>query len=149
MEAYADRLDVEKIREAYDLAVEAHGGQTRASGEEYVTHTVEVATLLAQLRLDSNSIVAGLIHDTVEDTDISLKDLERRFGSEVATIVDGVTKLGKVKFSSATEQQVENYRKMLLSMAQDARDMLAKLADRVHNMRTLEHLTENKRRRIA
>ena len=149
LEAYADRLDVEKIREAYDLAVEAHGGQTRASGEEYVTHTVEVATLLAQLRLDSNSIVAGLIHDTVEDTDISLKDLERRFGSEVATIVDGVTKLGKVKFSSATEQQVENYRKMLLSMAQDARVILVKLADRVHNMRTLEHLTENKRRRIA
>jgi GTP diphosphokinase / guanosine-3',5'-bis(diphosphate) 3'-diphosphatase len=149
MEAYADRLDVEKIREAYDLAVEAHGGQTRASGEEYVTHTIEVATLLAQLRLDSNSIIAGLIHDRVEDTDISLKDLESRFGSEVATIVDGVTKLGKVKFSSATEQQVENYRKMLLSMAQDARVILVKLADRVRNMRTLEHLAENTRRRIA
>jgi GTP diphosphokinase / guanosine-3',5'-bis(diphosphate) 3'-diphosphatase len=149
MEASADRLDVEKIREAYDLAVEAHGGQTRASGEDYVTHRVEVATLLAQLRLDSNSIIAGLIHDTVEDTDISLKDLESRFGAEVATIVDGVTKLGKVKFSSATEQQVENYRKMLLSMAQDARVILVKLPDRVHNMRTLEHLAENKRRRIA
>jgi len=84
LEAYADRLDVEKIREAYDLAVKAHGGQTRASGEEYVTHTVEVATLLAQFRLDSNSIIEGLIYDTVEDTDISLKDLESRFGSEVA-----------------------------------------------------------------
>jgi GTP diphosphokinase / guanosine-3',5'-bis(diphosphate) 3'-diphosphatase len=102
LEAYSDRLDVDLISDAYDLAVEAHGGQTRASGEEYVTHTIEVATLLAQLRLDSNSIIAGLIHDTVEDTDISLKDLESRFGSGVATIVDGVTKLGKVKFSSAT-----------------------------------------------
>ena len=149
LEAYADRLDVDKIREAYDLAVEAHGGQTRASGEEYVNHTIEVATLLAQLRLDTASIIAGLIHDTVEDTEISLADLEKRFGKEVATIVDGVTKLGKVQFQSATEQQVENYRKMLLSMAEDARVILVKLADRVHNMRTLEHLPEQKRRRIA
>jgi len=149
LEAYADRLDVDKIREAYDLAVEAHGGQTRASGEEYVNHTIEVATLLAQLRLDTASIISGLIHDTVEDTAISLADLEKRFGKEVATIVDGVTKLGKVQFQSATEQQVENYRKMLLSMAEDARVILVKLADRVHNMRTLEHLPEQKRRRIA
>ena len=87
LEAYADRLDVDKIREAYDLAVEAHGGQTRASGEEYVNPTIEVATLLAQLRLDTASIIAGLIHDTVEDTEISLADLEKRFGKEGATIV--------------------------------------------------------------
>ena len=149
LEAYADRLDVDAIRDAYELAAEAHAGQTRASGEEYVTHTIEVATLLAQLRLDTASIIVGLIHDVVEDTEISLADLEQRFGSEVATIVDGVTKLGKVQFQSATEQQVENYRKMLLSMAEDARVILVKLADRVHNMRTLEHLSENKRRRIA
>ncbi|MFQ5538350.1 MAG: RelA/SpoT family protein [Gemmatimonadota bacterium] len=149
LEAYADRLDVDKIREAYELAVEAHAGQRRASGEEYVSHTVEVATLLAQIRLDTASIIAGLVHDTVEDTDISLADLEERFGHEVATIVDGVTKLGRVKFRSTTEQQVENYRKLLLSMAQDARVILVKLADRLHNMRTLEHLPENKRRRIA
>jgi len=121
MEAYADRLDVDKIREAYDLAVEAHSGQRRASGDEYVSHTVEVATILATLRLDSASIIAGLIHDTVEDTALSVPDVEARFGGEVATIVDGVTKLGRVQFSSATEQQVENYRKMLLSMAEDAR----------------------------
>ncbi len=149
LEAYADRLDVDLIREAYDFAVEAHGGQTRASGEEYVTHTVEVATILAQLRLDTDSIVSGLVHDTVEDTEATMEDIRSHFGDEVATIVDGVTKLGKVKFRSATEQQVENYRKMLLSMAEDARVILVKLADRLHNMRTLEHLPEAKRRRIA
>jgi GTP pyrophosphokinase len=149
MEAYADRLDVDKIREAYDLAEEAHSGQRRASGEKYVTHTVEVATILATLRLDSASIIAGLIHDTVEDTALSVPDVEARFGKEVATIVDGVTKLGRVQFSSATEQQVENYRKMLLSMAEDARVILVKLADRLHNMRTLEHLPTPKRARIA
>jgi guanosine-3',5'-bis(diphosphate) 3'-pyrophosphohydrolase len=149
LEAYADRLDVDKIREAYDLAADAHAGQRRASGEDYVTHTVEVATILAQLRLDTASIVTGLIHDTVEDTAISLTDVETRFGGEVATIVDGVTKLGRVQFSSATEQQVENYRKMLLSMAEDARVILVKLADRLHNMRTLEHLPPSKQRRIA
>jgi GTP pyrophosphokinase len=137
------------IRAAYDLAVDAHAGQTRASGEEYVRHTIEVATILVQLRLDTATIIAGLIHDTVEDTEISLADVETRFGKEVAQIVDGVTKLGKVEFRSATEQQVENYRKMLLSMASDARVILVKLADRLHNMRTLEYLSEQKRRRIA
>ncbi len=149
LEAYADRLDVDKIRDAYALAVEAHAGQRRASGEDYVKHTVEVATILATLRLDTDSIVAGLVHDTVEDTAVSLADLERRFGSELATIVDGVTKLGRVEFRTHTEQQVENYRKLLLSMADDARVILVKLADRLHNMRTLEHLPEPKRRRIA
>ena len=149
LETYADRMDLHKISDAYALAVEAHGGQTRASGEEFVTHTVEVAMILAQLGLDTNTVVAGLIHDTVEDTELSLPDIKDRFGSEVATIVDGVTKLGKVQFRSATEQQVENYRKMLLSMARDARVILVKLADRLHNMRTLEHLPENKQLRIA
>jgi GTP pyrophosphokinase len=142
-------LDVDKIREAYEFAADAHAGQRRASGEDYVTHTVEVATILALLRLDTASIVTGLVHDTVEDTAISIGDLEARFGKEIATIVDGVTKLGRVQFSSATEQQVENYRKMLLSMAEDARVILVKLADRLHNMRTLEHLPPAKRKRIA
>jgi GTP diphosphokinase / guanosine-3',5'-bis(diphosphate) 3'-diphosphatase len=149
LEAHADRLDIEAIRAAYDLAVDAHAGQTRASGEEYVQHTIEVATILAQLRLDTATIIAGLIHDTVEDTVVSIADVETRFGKEVAQIVDGVTKLGKVEFRSATEHQVENYRKMLLSMATDARVILVKLADRLHNMRTLEFLPENKQRRIA
>ena len=149
LEAYADRLDVPAICDAYELAVEAHAGQIRASGQEYISHPTEVATILAQLRLDSDSVIAGLIHDAVEDTAISLTDVEGRFGKGVATIVDGVTKLGRVRFRSATERQVENYRKMLLSMADDARVILVKLADRLHNMRTLEHLAEDRRHRIA
>ena len=149
LEAYAGRLDVEKVKTAHDLAVEAHAGQRRASGEDFVTHTIEVATILAGLRLDTACIVAGLIHDTVEDTAITLTDVRERFGEEIATVVDGVTKIGRVEFRSHTEQQVENYRKLLLSMAEDARVILVKLADRLHNMRTLHHLPENKRRRIA
>ena len=149
LEAYADRLDAEQVKAAYDLAVEAHRGQRRASGAEYVEHCVEVATILAQLRLDGASIVSGLVHDVVEDTDRTLQDLEEMFGPEVVTIVDGVTKIGKVRFSSSTVQQVENYRKLLLSMAADARVILVKLADRLHNMRTLEHLPPEKQRRIA
>ena len=149
LEGDADRLDVAKIRQAYDYAVESHAGQTRASGEEYVQHTVEVATILARLGLDTDTIVAGLIHDTIEDTEASIRDVEQRFGKQVASIVDGVTKLGRIQFRSATQRQVENYRKMLLSMASDARVILVKLADRLHNMRTLEHLPEQKRRRVA
>ncbi|HSG48529.1 MAG TPA: HD domain-containing protein, partial [Longimicrobiales bacterium] len=149
LEGYADRLDIGAIQRAFDLAAEAHAGQRRASGEEFVSHTVEVATILAGLRLDTSSIVAGLVHDTVEDTHVTLSELGERFGAEVAALVDGVTKIGRVEFRSHTEQQVENYRKLLLSMAADARVILIKLADRLHNMRTLEHLPEGKRRRIA
>ena len=149
MEAYADRLDLELICSAYATAVEAHSGQRRASGEPYVHHAVEVATILASLRLDTATIVAGLVHDAVEDTAVSLPDLRERFGEEVANLVDGVTKIGKVEFRSSTEQQMENYRKLLLSMAEDARVILIKLADRLHNMRTLEHLPGGKQKRIA
>ncbi len=149
MEAYAGRLDVDQIKEAHRLASEAHSGQTRASGASFVSHAVEVATILAQLRLDTASVAAGLIHDVVEDTAVDLTDVESRFGADVAAIVDGVTKIGRVRFRSHTEHQVENYRKLLLSMAQDARVILIKLADRLHNMRTLEHLPPAKQRRIA
>ena len=149
LETYAGRLDVGTIRRAYEVAEEAHRGQKRASGETFVSHSVEVAKILGQLRLDSASIVAGLIHDVVEDTLYSVADVEERFGSEVASIVDGVTKIGKVRFRSHTERQAENYRKLLLSMADDARVILIKLADRLHNMRTLEYLPGDKRRRIA
>jgi GTP diphosphokinase / guanosine-3',5'-bis(diphosphate) 3'-diphosphatase len=149
LEGYARRLDVDRIREAWELAEAAHRGQSRASGESYVTHSVEVATILAQFKLDTASIVAGLIHDVVEDTQYSLADIESRFGSEVASIVDGVTKIGKVRFRSHTERQAENYRKLLLSMAEDARVILIKLADRLHNMRTLEHLPREKQTRVA
>jgi GTP pyrophosphokinase len=149
LEAYADRLDVEKIRLAYEMAVKAHEGQTRASGEEYINHCVEVATILAQLRLDTFTIIGGLIHDVVEDTPYSLADVQETFGEQVAAIVDGVTKIGKVQILSHTERQVENYRKLLLHMARDARVILIKLADRLHNMRTLDHVPPEKQRRIA
>jgi GTP pyrophosphokinase len=149
MEAYSDRLDVEAVRDAYELARAAHAGQRRASGDEFVSHAVEVATILAVLGLDSESLVSGLVHDVVEDTTVSLSEIDERFGPRVATIVDGVTKIGRVEFRSHSEQQVENYRKLLLSMARDARVILVKLADRLHNMRTLDALPETKRRRIA
>ena len=146
---WGDRLDVELIALAYATSERAHAGQRRASGEEYVVHCIEVARILTELHLDSASIAAGLLHDVVEDTLITVEGVKEEFGEEVAHIVDGVTKIGKVEFRSSTEQQVENYRKLLLSMAQDARVILIKLADRLHNMRTLEHLRPDKRRRIA
>ena len=146
---YADRLDVSLIRDAYRLAAEAHAGQRRASGASYVTHAVGVAAILAQLRLDTASVTAGLIHDVVEDTAVDLTDVEAQFGAEVAGIVDGVTKIGRVRFRSNAERQVENYRKLLVSMVQDARVILIKLADRLHNMRTLEHLRPEKQKRIS
>jgi GTP pyrophosphokinase len=149
LEGYADRLDVDRIREAHEMASEAHAGQQRASGEAFVQHTQEVATILAGLRLDTDTLAAALLHDTVEDTAVTLAELKERFGPTVADLVDGVTKIGKVRFRSHTEQQVENYRKLLLSMAEDARVILIKLADRLHNMRTLEHLPAGKQRRIA
>ena len=149
VEDYGERLDLELIARAYQFSEKAHAGQKRASGEEYIAHCVEVAKIVTDLHLDTTSIVAALVHDVVEDTLISLEDLRAELGDEIANIVDGVTKIGKVTFSSNTEQQVENYRKLLLSMAHDARVIVIKLADRLHNMRTLEHLRADKRRRIA
>src|SRR5687768_14434823 len=149
VQLYAERLNVDLIARAYRFSEKAHAGQKRASGEAYLQHCVEVTKILADLHLDSFSLASGLIHDVVEDTSFTLDDVRREFGEEIATIVDGVTKIGKVQFRSSTEQQVENYRKLLLSMAQDARVITIKLADRLHNMRTLEHLRTDKRRRIA
>ncbi len=149
MEQYADRLDIGRIRAAYELADEAHAGQRRASGEPFINHAVEVATIVAELQLDTASVISALVHDVVEDTVVSIHGIREIFGDEVGAIVDGVTKIGKVRFRSSTERQVENYRKLLLSMAQDARVILVKLADRLHNMRTLEHLRPGKQRPIA
>ncbi|HEX8693765.1 MAG TPA: bifunctional (p)ppGpp synthetase/guanosine-3',5'-bis(diphosphate) 3'-pyrophosphohydrolase [Longimicrobium sp.] len=146
---YAERLDLELVTRAYEFSRVAHAGQKRRSGEDYVTHTVEVARILAELHLDSVTIASGLIHDVVEDTPATIDDVRDAFGDEVATVVDGLTKIAKVQFRTSTEQQVENFRKLLLSMAQDARVILVKLADRLHNMRTLDYLSEEKRRRIA
>jgi GTP diphosphokinase / guanosine-3',5'-bis(diphosphate) 3'-diphosphatase len=146
---HRERLDVEVIARAYEFAEVAHRGQKRASGDSYIVHTTEVARILAEIHLDTVSVAAGLIHDTVEDTPRTLKEVRAEFGDEVAQVVDGVTKIGKVEFRSSTEQQVENYRKLLLSMASDARVILIKLVDRLHNMRTLDHLRPEKQRRIA
>ena len=149
LEAYAGRVDLQLVRTAYELAAEAHAGQRRASGEPFVNHAVEVATIVAELRLDAASVASALVHDVVEDTAVSLQGIREVLGDEVAAIVDGVTKIGRVRFRSHTEQQVENYRKLLLSMAKDARVILVKLADRLHNMRTLEHLPPKKQTPIA
>jgi GTP diphosphokinase / guanosine-3',5'-bis(diphosphate) 3'-diphosphatase len=149
LEPYADRLDLGLITRAYEFSSLAHAGQKRHSGEDYVTHCVEVTEILADLHLDSVTLASGLIHDVVEDTTATLGDVRDAFGEEVEKVVDGLTKIARVQFRTNTEQQVENYRKLLLSMAADARVILIKLADRLHNMRTLEHLREEKRRRIA
>jgi guanosine-3',5'-bis(diphosphate) 3'-pyrophosphohydrolase len=149
VEPYADRLDLDLIARAYEFSAVAHAGQKRHSGEDYIVHCIEVAKILADLHLDSATIAGGLIHDVVEDTPATLNDVREAFSEEVATVVDGLTKIAKVQFRTSTEQQVENFRKLLLSMAQDARVILIKLADRLHNMRTLDWLREEKRRRIA
>jgi len=144
-----DRLDHELLVRAYKFSDVAHAGQVRHSGEPYVSHCVEVARILADLQLDTTTVASGLLHDIVEDTDITVEDVEREFGSEIAQIVDGLTKIANLPLSSREERQVENYRKLLLSIAKDARVILIKLADRLHNMRTLDYLAPEKRRRIA
>ncbi len=149
IESYVERLDLEMITRAYEFSRIAHAGQKRRSGEDYIVHCVEVTEILADLHLDTVTLVSALIHDVVEDTTATLEDVREAFGNEVATVVDGLTKISRVQFRTNTEQQVENYRKLLLSMAQDARVILVKLADRLNNMRTLQHLREEKRRRIS
>jgi guanosine-3',5'-bis(diphosphate) 3'-pyrophosphohydrolase len=144
-----DRLDRDLLVRAYRYTERAHAGQVRHSGEPYVSHCVEVARILADLQLDSATVACGLLHDVVEDTDITVADIEREFGGEVARIVDGLTKIANLPLTSREDRQVENYRKLLLSIAKDARVILIKLADRLHNMRTLDWLPPEKRRRIA
>ncbi len=149
LESFNANINIPLIRRAYEFSSDAHAGQKRQSGEPYVEHCLEVAFILAEQHMDSTTIAAGLVHDVVEDTDISLERLRDEFGDEIAELVDGVTKLGAVHYSSLEEQQADYFRKMLLTMARDIRVILIKLADRLHNMRTLEHLPEAKRRRIA
>ena len=144
-----ERLDPELLLRAYRFSETAHLGQKRLSGENFVSHCVEVAKILADLQLDTVTVASGLIHDVVEDTNISVAEIESHFGTEIAQIVDGLTKIGHLPLNSSQERQVENYRKLLLSIAKDARVILIKLADRLHNMRTLEYLPAEKRRRIA
>jgi guanosine-3',5'-bis(diphosphate) 3'-pyrophosphohydrolase len=145
-----DRLDRELLARAYRFSEEAHRGQKRLTGEPFVTHCVEVAKILAELQLDSVTVACGLIHDVVEDTRITVPDVEREFGKEIASIVDGLTKIAKLPSGGTKEErQVESYRKLLLSIAKDARVIIVKLADRLHNMRTLDPLPDEKRKRIA
>lgn len=145
-----EKLDRELLVRAYRFSAEAHRGQLRNSGDPYITHSVEVAKILADLQLDSVTVASGLLHDVVEDTAISVVDVETDFGREIAAIVDGLTKIAKLPSGASTQdRQVESYRKLLLSIAKDARVIIVKLADRLHNMRTLEWLPPDKRRRIA
>jgi GTP pyrophosphokinase len=141
--------DLEIIRQAWQFGLQHHEGQKRASGEPYVVHPLEVALVLAELKMDSTAIAAGLLHDAVEDTDVTTGEIEKRFGEQVAHIVEGVTKLDKIKFANREDHQAENIRKMLLAMVTDVRVVIIKLADRLHNMRTLEHLPQEKRQKIA
>jgi guanosine-3',5'-bis(diphosphate) 3'-pyrophosphohydrolase len=143
------QYNIEEIEKAYNFAAEAHKGQLRNSGEEFVLHPLEVACILAELEMDDSTIIAALLHDVAEDTDKSLDDIRKTFGNEVARLVDGVTKLGRIEYKSKVEVQVENLRKMFLAMARDIRVVLIKLADRLHNMRTLDFQTEKKQLEIA
>ncbi|MBS0515183.1 MAG: bifunctional (p)ppGpp synthetase/guanosine-3',5'-bis(diphosphate) 3'-pyrophosphohydrolase [Proteobacteria bacterium] len=149
LSAYLPAEQVERVREAYFTGARAHAGQTRKSGEPYITHPVAVATILADLGMDTETIIAAILHDTLEDTPLPRAEIESTFGSTVAELVDGVTKLDKVKFRNQQDAAAESFRKMLLAMARDLRVILIKLADRLHNMRTLGSMAPASRRRIA
>jgi len=146
---YDAECDIKLLQGAYVFSAKVHEGQERLSGEPYLVHPLEVAGILVDMRLDAVTIAAGLLHDTIEDTLTTLPELERMFGSDVAFLVDGLTKIAKLEFTSARERQAENFRKMLIAMSKDIRILLIKLADRLHNMRTLEHMKEASRRRVA
>jgi GTP diphosphokinase / guanosine-3',5'-bis(diphosphate) 3'-diphosphatase len=141
--------DLELIRKSWAFCMQQHEGQKRASGEPYIIHPLEVAQVLAELKMDSTAIAAGLLHDAVEDTDVTSEEIAKQFGDQVAHIVEGVTKLDKIKFANREDHQAENIRKMLLAMVTDVRVVIIKLADRLHNMRTLEHLKPEKQQKIA
>jgi guanosine-3',5'-bis(diphosphate) 3'-pyrophosphohydrolase len=146
---YLSEPQVEALRQSYVVAKDAHEGQTRSSGEPYIIHPVAVARILAEMRLDIETLQAALLHDVIEDTEVTKEELETQFGTTVAELVDGVSKLDKLKFRDRKEAQAENFRKMVLAMVQDIRVILIKLADRTHNMRTLGALRADKKRRIA
>ena len=141
--------DLELVRKAYEFSQKQHSGQQRASGEPYLVHPLEVALVLAEMKMDAVAVAAGLLHDSVEDTSVTIVDIRKEFGEQVAHIVEGVTKISQIDFSTREEQQAENLRKMMLAMVDDIRVVLIKLADRLHNMRTLEHLEPERQQKIA
>lgn len=149
LRGYDPGADVALVKRAYEFAAERHAGQVRRSGEPYLVHPVEVAKIITDLRLDVPSVCAGLLHDCVEDTSATPDDIRRLFGPEIQMLVEGVTKLGQIPWNTREERAAENFRKMLMAMARDIRVILIKLADRVHNMRTLEHMPRDKQERIA
>jgi GTP diphosphokinase / guanosine-3',5'-bis(diphosphate) 3'-diphosphatase len=146
---YQPGADLDVLERAYRFSAASHQGQQRASGEPYLSHPLEVANLLVDFKMDVTTVTAGLLHDVLEDTAATKADLEREFGGEIAELVDGVTKIGKLAFSSREERQAENFRKMLVAMARDLRVLMIKLADRLHNMRTLDYLPSDKAKKIA
>ena len=146
---YLSKVQIDMLKQAYIVARDAHDGQMRSSGEPYITHPVAVAINLAKMHLDHETLMAAVLHDVIEDTDVTKDELAEQFGSTVAELVEGVSKLDKLKFNDKKEMQAENFRKMILAMVQDIRVILIKLADRTHNMRTLDALRPDKRRRIA
>ncbi|MGN6149553.1 MAG: HD domain-containing protein, partial [Rhizomicrobium sp.] len=150
VKAYDPEADEALLNKAYVYAMTAHGKQFRASGDPYFTHPLEVAAILTELKLDVPTIVTALLHDTVEDTYVTIDDVKENFGEEIANLVDGVTKLSQLELFSERTKQAENFRKLMLAMSNDIRVLLVKLADRLHNMRTLNHIEKpEKRRRIA
>jgi GTP pyrophosphokinase len=149
MQANRPNDDLELVKKAYDYSMKNHAGQSRASGEPYLVHPLEVALVLAEMKMDSVAVAAGLLHDSVEDTSVTIVDIRQEFGEQVAHIVEGVTKISKIDFATREEQQAENLRKMMLAMVDDIRVILIKLADRLHNMRTLEHLSPERQQKIA
>ncbi|MGZ3731669.1 MAG: HD domain-containing protein, partial [Bdellovibrionota bacterium] len=148
LEYYPD-VNLPLVRQAIEFADAKHSDQRRSSGEPYIVHPISVAAILAELHLDLDSILTGILHDTVEDTDTSLEELAEKFGKPVSELVDGVTKISRITFRTSEEKQAENFRKMVVAMAKDLRVILVKLADRTHNMRTLDYLPEKKRKLIA
>jgi guanosine-3',5'-bis(diphosphate) 3'-pyrophosphohydrolase len=149
VESYLPSEQVERIREAAEFGASAHKGQKRLSGEPFIAHPVAAAAILADLHLDPDTIIAAILHDVIEDTPTPKDQLVARFGADVAELVDGVTKLDQIKFKSREEAQAESFRKMLLAMVRDLRVILVKLADRTHNMRTIEAMVPPRRRAIA
>lgn len=149
VKSYMPEANLELIERAYLVAKEGHAGQTRASGEPYINHPLNVAAILAELQLDDTTIAAAILHDVVEDTLFTLEEIEDMFGEEIALLIDGVTKIGKIYFKTKEQQQIEAYRKLIIATAKDMRVILIKLADRLHNMRTLKFMREDKRKRIA